>query len=437
VTGNVPMIESISAITLATHDMARAVGFYRKLGFELVYGDNNAAFTTFRVGPNYLNLIAQPHQRHWWWWGRVIFYVADVDGFYAHVIAAGLKPETTPRDAEWGERFFHLVDPDGHELSFARQLGLGNRYCALQARGPGAMVNTRVTVFGGSGFIGRHLATELVARGATVRIGARHAGHASDRRIEVVAADVLDDSSVASAVVGASAVINLVGILSETGHQTYAAVHVGGARRVALAARSAGALRLIHFSALGATKVAPALSDRTKAEGEEAVRAAFPAATIIRPSLVFGSDDHFFTRFAKMAQRSPVLPLIGGGATKFQPAHVEDVAAAVVDVLMHGDTAGRAYEFGGPEIYSLKELLELMLAALGWRRLLLPVPFALAETFAGMLDLLPASVLTRDQVRLLQTDKINSGREATFAELGIWPTDQRTFLVGAFKARYS
>jgi NADH dehydrogenase len=138
-----------------------------------------------------------------------------------------------------------------------------------------------------------------------------------------------------------------------------------------------------------------------------------------------------------MAQRSPVLPLIGGGATKFQPAHVEDVAAAIAHVLMHGDSAGRAYEFGGPQIYSLKELLELMLATLGWRRLLLPVPFALAETLAGMLELLLASVLTRDQVRLLQTDKINSRREATFAELGVRPTDLRTFLEGAFKARYS
>jgi uncharacterized protein YbjT (DUF2867 family) len=298
------------------------------------------------------------------------------------------------------------------------------------------MVNTRVTVFGGSGFIGHHLAAELVNRGAKVRIAARHSDQVSDPRVEVVVADVLDDSSVASAVEGASAVINLVGILSEMGYQTYAAVHVGGARRVALAARSAGALQLVHLSALGATKVAPALSDRTKAEGEEAVRAAFPEATIIRPSLVFGSGDHFFTRFANMAQRSPVLPLIGGGATKFQPAHVEDVAAAIARVLMRGGTAGRAYEFGGPDIYSLKELLELMLAALGWRRLLLPVPFALAEMLTGVLELLPASLLTRDQVRLLQTDKTNSGRESTFAELGIRPTDLRTFLVGAFKARY-
>ena len=117
------MIESISAVTLATHDMARAVAFYRILGFELVHGGENGGFTTFRAGANYLNLIAQPTERRWTWWGRVIFYESDVDGLYARVIAAGLKPESAPRDAEWGERFFHILDPDGHELSFAWPLG--------------------------------------------------------------------------------------------------------------------------------------------------------------------------------------------------------------------------------------------------------------------------------------------------------------------------
>jgi catechol 2,3-dioxygenase-like lactoylglutathione lyase family enzyme len=117
------MIEGISAVTLATHDMARAVGFYQMLGFELAHGGENAGFTTFRAGPNYLNLIAQPIARRWTWRGRVIFYDSDLDGLYARVIAAGLKPESAPRDAEWGERFFHIVDPDGHELSFARPLG--------------------------------------------------------------------------------------------------------------------------------------------------------------------------------------------------------------------------------------------------------------------------------------------------------------------------
>ncbi|HEV2551714.1 MAG TPA: complex I NDUFA9 subunit family protein [Stellaceae bacterium] len=299
------------------------------------------------------------------------------------------------------------------------------------------MANARVTVFGGSGFIGRHLAAQLLTSGLKVRVAVRHADRISDQSVEAVAGDVLDDSSVASAVQGASAVINLVGILNESGRQTYTAVHVEAARRVALAARNAGASRLIHLSALGATKAAPALSDRTKAEGEVIVRAAFPEATIIRPSLVFGSDDHFFTRFAEMALRSPVLPLIGSGATKFQPAHVEDVAAAIARVLTRSDTAGRVYEFGGPEVYSLKGLLDLMLAAVGWRRLLVPVPFSLAEVLADLLELLPAPFLTRDQVRLLRTDKANSGREPTLTELGIRPTDLRAFLFGAFKAKYA
>jgi NADH dehydrogenase len=297
------------------------------------------------------------------------------------------------------------------------------------------MAATRVTVFGGSGFIGRHLVQQLVTCGATVRIAVRHAARLSDQPVETVAADVIDHASVASAVKGASAVVNLVGILSESGRQTYAALHVEGARHVALAARNAGALRLIHVSALGATRRAPALSDRTKAEGEEAIRAAFPEATIIRPSLVFGSDDHFFTGLAKMARRSPVLPLIGGGATKFQPAHVEDVAAAIVKVLKRSGAAGRTYEFGGPEVHSFRELVERLLATVGWRRALVSVPFPLAESLAAVLELLPAPPLTRDQVRLLKTDKINSGREPTFADLGVRPTDLRTFLQ-AFKAKY-
>jgi uncharacterized protein YbjT (DUF2867 family) len=297
------------------------------------------------------------------------------------------------------------------------------------------MATTTVTVFGGSGFIGRHLAAQLATCGARVRIAVRHADRPSDRPVETVTADVLDDASVASAVNGASAVINLVGILSERGRHTYAAVHVEGARRIALAAKRAGATRLIHLSALGASRGAPALSDRTKAEGEEVVRGAFPEATIIRPSLVFGSGDHFFTRWVEMAQRSPVLPLIGGGATKFQPAHVGDVAAGIATILTRSDTAGPTYEFGGREVYSFKELLELLLAEVGWRRVLLPLPFPMAEMLAGILELLPAPTVTRDQVRLLQTDKINSGREPTLADLGVQPTDLRTFL-RAFKAKY-
>lgn len=285
-----------------------------------------------------------------------------------------------------------------------------------------------VTIFGGSGFVGRHLVPQISACGARVRIAVRRPVGPSNHAVEAVPADLLDDASVASAVSGASSVINLVGILSEAGRQTYRTIHVEGARRVAVAAKAAGVSRLIHVSALGAAADAPALSDRTKAQGEVVVRATFPEATIIRPSLVFGQGDHFFARLAAMARRSPILPLIGNGATKFQPAHVAGVAAAMVTILKRGDTAGRTYEFGGPETYSFKELLELLLSALGLRRILLPVPFALAEILAGMLAPLPASPLTRDQVRLLKTDKINSGREPTLADLGVGPTDLRAFL---------
>jgi NADH dehydrogenase len=274
------------------------------------------------------------------------------------------------------------------------------------------MADIGVTVFGGSGFIGRHLVRRLSARPARVRIAARHPDHTSDANVEAVLADVLDDTAVASAVSGSSAVINLVGILSESERQTYRALHVEAARRVALAAKKAGALRLIHVSALGAAKGAPALSDRTKAEGEEVVRAVFPETTIVRPSLVFGSGDHFFTRWAAMAQRSPVLPLIGGGATKFQPTDVGDVAAGMARILERSDTAEKTYEFGGPEVYSFKELLELLLAAFGWRRVLLPIPFPIAYMLAQTFDLLPAAPVTRDQVLLLKTHKIKQWARA-------------------------
>jgi NADH dehydrogenase len=291
------------------------------------------------------------------------------------------------------------------------------------------MADVKVTVFGGSGFIGRNLVRRLSARGARVRIAARHPDHTSDANVQAVLADVLDDTAVASAVSGSSAVINLVGILSESGRQTYRAIHVEAAQRVALAAAKAGALRLIHVSALGADKGASAVSDRTKAEGEEVVRAAFPEATIVRPSLVFGSGDHFFTRWAAMAQRSPVLPLIGGGATKFQPTDVEDVAAGMATILERSNTAGKAYEFGGPEVYSFKELLELLLAAVGWRRVLLPIPFPIAYMLAQTFELLPAAPpVTRDQVLLLKTHKINSGREPTLADLGPRPRELQAFL---------
>jgi len=298
-----------------------------------------------------------------------------------------------------------------------------------------------ITVFGGTGFIGRHLVALLLQSGATVRVAVRHPGRVEmaaepAKAPEIVQADILDDTSVGNAIAGAHAVFNLVGILTETARQTYRAIHVEGARRVALAAQHHGVTRLIHISALGSSPTSPAISDRTKAEGEQIVREVFPQATIVRPSLVFGEDDHFFSRFASMIRSSPVLPLIGGGTTKFQPVFVGDMIAGLSALLKRSDTAGKTYEFGGPRVYSFKALLELLLTALNRQRILLPIPFALAEMQAGLLELLPDPPLTRDQVRLLKTDKVVSGAEPTLGDLGVQPWPLEEFLA-VFKDKYS
>ena len=290
-----------------------------------------------------------------------------------------------------------------------------------------------ITVFGGTGFIGRHLVPLLLQSGATVRLAVRHPAWVKvaaepASALEVVQADVLHDTTVGAAIAGTDAVFNLVGILTETTTQTYHDIHVEGARRVALAAQRHGVMRLIHISALGASLTSPAISDRTKAEGEEAVRAVFPQATIVRPSLRYGEDDHFFTRFVAMIRSSPVLPLIGGGRTKFQPVFVGDMTAGLLELVKRTDTVGKTYEFGGPQVYSFKMLLELLLTALNRQRVLLPIPFALAEMQAGLLELLPNPPLTRDQVRLLKTDKVVSGVEPILGDLGVQPRPLEEFL---------
>jgi uncharacterized protein YbjT (DUF2867 family) len=298
-----------------------------------------------------------------------------------------------------------------------------------------------ITVFGGTGFIGRHLVALLLQSGVTVRVAVRHPSRIqmtteSAKAPELIQADVLDDVGVGAAIAGADAVVNLVGILTETTTQTYRAIHVEGARRVALAAQRHGVMRLIHISALGASLTSPAISDRTKAEGEEAVRAAFPQATIVRPSLTYGEDDHFFSRFVAMIRSSLVLPLIGGGTTKFQPVFVGDMAAGLLELLRRSDTAGKTYEFGGPQIYSFKVLLELLLTAMNRQRVLIPIPFALAEMQAGLLELFPNPPLTRDQVRLLKTDKVLSGMQPTLGDLGVQSRGLDDFLA-RLKDKYS
>jgi len=294
-----------------------------------------------------------------------------------------------------------------------------------------------ITVFGATGFIGRHLVAMLLRSGAKVRLAVRRPGRVqmttvSGQPPELIQADVLDEVAVSAAIAGADVVVNLVGILTETATQTYRAIHIEGARQVALAAHRHGVTRLIHLSALGASSTSAAISDRTKSEGEQAIRAAFPEATIVRPSLVFGEDDHFFSRFAAMIRTSPVLPLIGGGTTKFQPVFVDDVTVGLLELLERPDTAGKTYEFGGPQVYSFKTLLELLLTALNRKRVLIPISFALAELQAGWLELLPNPPLTCDQVRLLKTDKVVSGAEPTLGDLGVQPRLLEEFLA-AFK----
>ncbi|MGZ8995345.1 MAG: complex I NDUFA9 subunit family protein [Rhodospirillales bacterium] len=286
-----------------------------------------------------------------------------------------------------------------------------------------------VTIFGGSGFIGRRLVARLVEAGARVKVAVRDPTTSAMApaakgagSVETIKASITDDEAVLAAVAGSNAVVNLVGILYEGGGQTFVGVHVDGARRIATAAKAAGIRRLVHTSALGASAGSPSQYARTKAAGEDAVREAFPEASIVRPSIVFGPEDDFFNRFATMAKISPALPLIGGGTTRFQPVYVDDVAAAIARLLEDETTAGQTYELGGPGVYTFKELLEMLLRLKKIARALIPVPFFLAEIPGSVLQMLPTPPLTRDQVELLKTDNVLGGAMPGLAALGITPT---------------
>jgi uncharacterized protein YbjT (DUF2867 family) len=292
-------------------------------------------------------------------------------------------------------------------------------------------MDTLVTVLGGSGFLGRHVVRALAKQRYRIRVAVRRpdlAGHLQPLgqvgQIEAVQANLRHRASVLAAVRGSDVVINLVGILFETGRQRFDTVHGIGAEAVALAAAADDA-RMIHVSAIGADENSTAAYGRSKALGEKLVLAATPEATIFRPSIVFGPNDAFFNRFAALALLSPVLPLIGGGLTRFQPVFAGDVAAAIAKAAAGEAKPGAIYELGGPEIFTFRELMEFVLATIGRRRLLLPLPFGIARLQAAVLELLPKPPLTRDQVELLRTDNVvsdaarNEGR--TLADLGIVP----------------
>lgn len=286
-----------------------------------------------------------------------------------------------------------------------------------------------VTVFGGSGFIGRHVIQRLAEQGWLVRVAVRDPEAAlylkplgSVGQITPLQTNIRDEGSVRRAISGADAVINLVGILYEKGRQTFEAVHRDGAMRIAKAAAAEGIVNFVHMSALGAAPDSISAYARSKAAGEEAVRAALPDAVVIRPSVVFGPQDDFFNRFAALARVSPFLPLIGGGETKFQPVYVGDVAEAIVRTLTEKENHGKIFELGGPEIYTFRELMQLVLRETNRKRCLVKIPFWAAMIKATFLELLPVPPLTRDQVKLLKKDNILSGQRPGLEDLGITAT---------------
>ena len=304
-----------------------------------------------------------------------------------------------------------------------------------------------VTVFGGSGFVGRHVVRNLARAGANVRVAVRHPDRAlflksmgDVGQITPVATNIRDDASVTAAVAGSDAVINLVGVLYEAGRQTFDTVHHKGSGRIARAAKAAGVRQLVQVSAIGADIEAGSKYARSKAAGEAAVRAAFPSAAVIRPSIVFGPDDNFFNLFAALARLSPVLPLIGGGDTRFQPVYVGDVAAAITAIVSSSNSTGTTYELGGPEILTFRQLLERVLQETGRTRLLVPVPFAIMEWKGAVLSLAPRPLLTRDQVRLLRTDNTAEQGLSGLADLDITPTAVAAILpsyLGRYRIVYS
>ncbi|MEQ8387867.1 MAG: complex I NDUFA9 subunit family protein [Alphaproteobacteria bacterium] len=301
---------------------------------------------------------------------------------------------------------------------------------------------TKVTVFGGTGFLGRYVVRQLAAEGKVVTVAVRHpeeglylktAGNVG--QVVLRRTDLLHPGSVAAALAGADEVVNLVGILYETGRYGFDAVQRDGAAHVAEAAARANVRRLVHVSAIGADLRSPAAYARSKAGGERAIREAFPEATILRPSILVGPEDDFFNRFALMAQFLPALPLIGGGHTKFQPVYVGDVADAVSAALADPAARGRIYELGGPNTYTFTELMRLVLRWTRRRRFLVPVPYRLARIMAFFAEFLPVPPLTRDQVELLKSDNVASPGSPGLKELGLTANAIEGF-VPAYLARY-
>lgn len=296
---------------------------------------------------------------------------------------------------------------------------------------------TTITIFGASGFLGRHIVRQLAKTGATIRVPTRNVEKAmllkpmgDVGQVVPFMSSVRSDAAVSKAIGSSDIVINLLGILYEKGRDTFQALHVEAAARIARLAREQGTKHFIHVSAIGADANSGAAYARSKAAGEQAVRTFFPDAVILRPSIVFGPEDDFFNRFSLLSRFAPALPLIGGGMTKFQPVYVGDIADAVMEILKNPAAQGQTYELGGPQIYIFRDLMVMMLHMTGRKRFLAPVPWWLAKLKATFLQMMPQPLLTRDQVELLKTDNVVGSRAETFEDLGINPTAVEVIVPG-------
>jgi NADH dehydrogenase len=298
----------------------------------------------------------------------------------------------------------------------------------MTARSP---YDTLVTVYGGSGFLGRHVVRALAKRHYRIRVAVRRpelAGYLQPLgrvgQIHAVQANLRNAPSVEAAARDAQVIVNLVGVLFERGRQRFDSVHAYGAEQIALAAHAHGA-HMVHVSAIGADENSASAYARSKAKAEQLVLAAQPSAAIMRPSIMFGPEDDFFNRFAALARLSPALPLIGGGLTRFQPVFVGDVATAIADAVDGNVRPGTIYELGGPDVRTFKELMQFVLATIERKRLLIPIPFFVARMQAMFLQYLPKPLLTPDQVELLRADNIVSesatAEKRTLQGLGIEP----------------
>ena len=300
-----------------------------------------------------------------------------------------------------------------------------------------------VTVVGGSGFVGRHTVKALAAVGWRVRVLVRDTvaaeflkTSATVGQIAIEHADITRPETLAGKFVGSDAVVSLVSILHQCGRQKFEAINVEGARAVAVEAKKAGAKAMVHVSALGIEEAQETRYGKTKLAGEAAVREAFRGAVILRPSVIVGPEDGFFQRFARLSMLAPALPLIGGGKTKFQPVMVTDVAKAIVTALSHPEFAAQTFALAGSQVYTMREMLQMMAVITNRRPCLVSVPSAVASFKAFFFELLPFSPpITRDQVKLLKHDSVVREGEKTFADLGITPHSVADALPGLL-ARY-